>query len=365
MKYAGFFCGPNDTLSLEALGWNSDLASAFIPYSGRYLPGRVACRQRTHYEILTEGGAFTAGISGALRRTGRMPAVGDFVVLLHQPEAGVSTIVDILPRKTTFTRGVPGKDGMDQVIAANIDTVFIVTAAGQDLSARRLERYLALVHASGARPVIIINKADLADTPDTLAAEISSATAGIPVVTLSALTRSGLSMLDPHLVPGTTVALIGSSGVGKSTLINTLLEQAVQDTSEIREYDGKGRHETTVRQLFVLRNGALVIDNPGLREVGVGTAGSGIRETFQDIQELAGGCRFSDCRHDQEPGCAVRDAVDRGILPQERLDNYRRLMKELAFEREKSDIGLVRFERKRWKAIRVSARDIRNAQSRF
>jgi ribosome biogenesis GTPase len=294
-----------------------------------------------------------------------MPAVGDFVVLLHQPKAGVSTIVDILPRKTTFTRGVPGKDGMDQVIAANIDTVFIVTAAGRDLSARRLERYLALVHASGARPVIVINKSDLTDTPGALAAGIASATAGVPVVTLSALTRSGLSQLEPHLAPGSTVALIGSSGVGKSTLINALLEETVQDTSEVREYDGKGRHATTVRQLFVLRNGTLVIDNPGLREVGIGTAGTGIRETFRDIEDLERGCRFSDCRHEQEPGCAVRDAVERGILPQERLDNYLRLVKELAFEQEKSEIGLVRFERKRWKAIRVSARGIRDAKSRF
>jgi ribosome biogenesis GTPase len=365
MKHAGFFCGPSDIYSLEALGWNAELASAFEKYSGRYIPGRVACRQRTHYEVFIEGGSINAGISGALRRTSRMPSVGDFIVLLHQPEAGADTIVDILPRKTTFTRGVPGKDGADQVIAANIDTTFIVTSAGPDLNARRLERYLALVHASGARPVIIINKADLADAPEALAEEISPVTAGVPVLTLSALTRTGLSLLDPYLLPATTVALVGSSGVGKSTLINALLERAVQDTNAVREYDGKGRHKTTVRQLFILRNGALVIDNPGLREVGIGTAGSGISETFPDILDLSTGCRFSDCRHEQEPGCAVREAVSQGILPQERLDNYLRLTKELSFEQEKSEIGLIRFERKRWKAIKVLARDIKKSKGRF
>jgi ribosome biogenesis GTPase len=365
MKHAGFFRGPDDTLSLESLGWNTDLASALSRFFGHSIPGRIACRQRTHYEIFTEGGSVTAGISGALRRAGRIPVVGDFVALHHQPEAGISTIVDILPRKTVFTRGVPGKDGADQVIAANIDTVFIVTAAGPDLNARRLERYLALVHASGARPVIVINKADLAERPEGLAREISPVTAGVPVITLSALARAGLSLLDPWLLPGVTVALIGSSGVGKSTLINALLEQTVQDTSAVREYDGKGRHKTTVRQLFILRGGALVIDNPGLREVGMGTAGSGIGETFSDIEDMAAGCRFSDCRHDHEPGCAVREAVSRGILLTERLDNYLRLTKELAFEQEKAEIGLVRSERKRWKALKAEARHMRNAKSRF
>ncbi|MDD1661405.1 MAG: ribosome small subunit-dependent GTPase A [Methanomicrobiales archaeon] len=364
MKNGGIFCGPVGDLPLEALGWTPDLASAFAPYAGRYLPGRVACRQRTQYEVFTEHGTITAGISGALRRAGRIPVVGDFVALLHRPEAGIDTIVDVLLRKTSFTRGVPGKDGADQVIAANLDTIFIVTAAGPDLNPRRLERYLTLVHASGARPVIVINKADLAEDPGTLAKEISSVTAGVPVIPLSALARTGLSRLDPYLVPGSTVALVGSSGVGKSTLVNSLLDLAVQDTTPVREYDGKGRHKTTVRELFILGCGALVIDNPGLREVGIGTAGSGIRETFPDIQDLAAGCRFSDCRHEQEPGCAVREAVDRGVLPQERLENYLRLMKELAFEKEKSDIGLIRSERKRWKDVSILAKDLKNRKGR-
>jgi ribosome small subunit-dependent GTPase A len=346
------------------MGWDVDLADAFSRYTGPYIPGRVACRQKTTYEVYLDHGFIQAGITGALRRAGKVPAVGDFVVLLHQPETGTSVIVDILPRKTVFTRGLPGRDGTDQVIAANIDTVFIVTAAGPDLNARRLERYRALVHSSGAQPVILINKADLANDPAALADEISQVTGGVPVVTLSALTRSGLSGLDPYLVPGSTVVLIGSSGVGKSTLINTLLGDAVQETTCIREYDGKGRHQTTVRQMFVLGSGTLVIDNPGLREVGIGTAGSGLAEAFPDIVSLAAGCRFPDCTHDHEPRCAVREAVESGLLSHDRLDNYLRLSRELAFEQEKAETGLVRIERKRWKHVGKLSHDLRNMKER-
>jgi len=355
-------CGQHLPVSLETLGWDDESASAFSKYTGPYIPGRVACRQRTVYDVFIEGGSVLAGMSGSLRKLGRFPAVGDFVVLLHQPEAGATVIVDILPRKTVFIRGAAGNEGTDQVIAANITTIFIVTAAGPDLNARRLERYLAVVHASGASPVIVINKSDLVPDPSTLVEEISPVSAGIPVLCISALTGTGISQLDPWLTPGTTIALTGSSGVGKSTLINTLLEQSVQETTVTRNHDGKGRHKTTVRQMFVLKSGALMIDNPGLREVGIGTAGSGISDTFPDILELAGGCRFSNCRHGQEPGCAVREAVSDGILSPSRLDNYLRLLRELAFEQEKSAIGLVRIERKRWKEIGKLAKEIRKGK---
>lgn len=357
-------CGEQHPCTLEELGWTEEHERAFSKYTGPYLAGRVACRQKTVWDILIDGGSVTAGISGALRRLGRFPAVGDFVVLLHQPEAGTSMIVDILPQKTCFTRGTPGREGADQVIAANIDTVFIVTAAGRDLNARRIERYLAIAHASGARPVIVINKSDLADDPATLADELASASPGIPVIPISAVSGEGIDRLDLYLSPGTTVALIGSSGVGKSTLINRLMDRPVQDTSHTRDYDDKGRHTTTVRQLFVLASGALMIDNPGLREVGIGTASAGIADTFPDILELAEGCRFSDCRHEQEPGCAVQAAVADGILPAARLKSFQRLMRELEFEREKAEIGLVQLEKKRWKAIGKIQRDIGKTKAR-
>ena len=343
---------------LKDLGWNESFASAFVKYGESYIPGRVSSRQRTVFDVITGSGQIQAGASGALHRLGKLPAGGDFVVLLPQP--GAYTIVDILPRKTIFTRGVPGKDGSDQVIASNIDTVFIVTAIGPELNSRRIERYLSIVHGSGAGPVIIINKADLSEEPSTFIEQISGVAPEVPVIVISALNRSGLSQLDQYLSPGKTIALIGSSGVGKSTLINALLKKAVQDTKDIRESDGKGRHKTTVRQLFILENGALVIDNPGLREVGMGTSGSGINDTFPEILELAAECRFSDCRHENEPGCAVRRAVEEGLIPQERLDSFIRLSKELEFQQEKADIGLARLERKKWKGISKMARDIKD-----
>jgi ribosome biogenesis GTPase len=299
-------CGMTLPSALETLGWDETFASSFDRYRDPYLPGRVACRHRSVFDVITGDGTVRAHVSGALHRTGRLPAVGDFVVLLWQPEEAVSLIVDILPRKSVFTRGLPGRDGADQPIAANIDLVFIVTAAGRDLNPRRLERYLALVNATGARPVILVNKADLAEDPLSLERVVAPVAAGVPVVVISAVTGSGLSALDPFLAPGTTVALIGSSGVGKSTLINALLGRAVQETACIRGYDEKGRHRTSVRQMFVLEGGALVIDNPGLREVGLGTAGSGLNETFPEIAKLASGCRYAAMRGERSPAPYAR-----------------------------------------------------------
>src|SRR5512137_288434 len=244
-------CEEPHSHTLKQLGWTEEHTQAFSKYTGPYVPGRVACRQKTVWDVFIDGGSVTSGISGALKKLGRFPTVGDFIVLLRQPEAGSSTIVDILPRKSVFTRGTSGRAGTDQVIAANIDTVFIVTAAGHDLNARRIERYLAIAHASGAKPVIVINKSDLADDPALLTQEIIPVAPGIPVIPVSAVTGDGLARLSPFLSCGTTIVLIGSSGVGKSTLINRLLGWPLQETSLTRDYDGKGRHTTTVRQLFI------------------------------------------------------------------------------------------------------------------
>jgi ribosome biogenesis GTPase len=358
-------CMPSRPFSLQQLGWIKEHADAYSKYTGPYKAGRVACRQKTVWEVLTEEGHVTTGISGALKKLGHFPAVGDFVVLYSHPESGATMIVDILPRITSFTRGTAGREGTDQVIAANVNIVFIVTAAGHDLNARRVERYLSIAHAAGARPVILINKADLADSPDRLADEIIPVAIGIPIIALSAKSGEGVGQLDPYLASGTTIVLIGSSGVGKSTLINRLLDNPAQDTSDTREYDGKGRHTTTVRQLFILKGGALMIDNPGLREVGMGTASGGIAGTFPDILKLARDCRFSDCQHDQEPGCAVKEAVQSGDLSSARLENYQRLVRELAFEQDKAEIGFARTEKKRWKAIGKLGKEIQKGKGRW
>ena len=354
-------CGESHPHTLKQLGWTEEQEQAFKKYSGPYVPGRVACRQKTVWELFTDGGFARAGISGALRKLGRFPAVGDFVVLLHQPEAGSSTIVDILPQKSRFTRGTSGREGTDQVIAANIDTVFIVTAAGHDLSARRTERYLAIAHASGARPVIVINKSDLAEDPSSLAAEILPVVFGHPGHPGQCHKWRGDRPARGVPGPGHDDRPYRFLRCRQVNADQPVAGPAVQETSHIRDYDGKGRHTTTVRQLFVLKGGALMIDNPGLREVGIGTAATGIADTFPEIPELAKGCRFSDCRHEQEPGCAVLDAVKRGTLSSSRLENYHRLVRELAFEQDKAEIGLVRSERKRWKGIAKFAKEINKA----
>lgn len=349
----------NKQLNIEITGWNEELESAFSIYKGPYVAGRVMSRHKTLCEILISGEIIKAGISGALLRLGKQPVVGDFVVLLDQPELNLYTIVNTLPRRTCLSRGAAGDGAEEQIVAANIDTIFIVTSVGRDLNLRRLERYLTVVYSSGAKPVIVLNKIDLTDNPSQVIEKIRPVAGNVPVVAISALSKDGIGELEPHIGPGETVALIGSSGVGKSTMINAFFGRSIQKTMEIREDDDKGRHTTTVRQSFLLPNGGVIIDNPGIREIQLGDSYDGLERAFADIAEIGQKCRFKDCTHNQEPGCVVQMAVKNGTIAKERFESYQKLTAELIFQSEKAEIGLKRLEKKKYKGIQISAKQYR------
>jgi ribosome biogenesis GTPase len=306
---------------LGSLGWSPELADNLEP---GLAPGRVAAAHRGAFDIWTADGAVRSRLPGRLMHDGLDVAVGDWVGV------GEGLIRQVVQRRSAIVRNSPERTTSAQTLAANVDVAFVVSSLGPDLEPRRIERYLVTIWESGASPEIVLTKADRLDDPWPLAAEVEAVALGVPVHVVSAVTGQGCDALRARIAAGSTAVLLGSSGVGKSTLVNRWLGEEVMATHETREDDDEGRHTTTVRQLLVLPGGGLVIDTPGLREVQLWDVGSAALEaTFADVEELAADCRFGDCTHMHEPGCAVLAAVETGELPPERLHSWRKLQREL------------------------------------
>ena len=323
-------------VNLADLGWNDDwqrsFAAAARPGSQ---PGRVVIEQRHFYRVVTTAGEILAQIPGRMLKLGRdhpnLPTVGDWVVIRSGTPGSPSLIESVLPRRTRIARKTPGRAVTEQVLATNVDVAFIVQAVDRTFNLRRIERFLLLVRDGGVLPVVLLNKADVVDSVQAMArfqADVESIAGGAPVIPCSARTGRSLGQIRCHIRPDTTCVFLGVSGAGKSSLINRLHGESVQGTIEVRSDDDKGRHATTSRELFLLPKGGLVIDTPGVRELHPWEVGAAMDEVFDDIVALGTGCRFRDCSHRNEPGCAVQAAVDSGALPRPRLESFLKLSGE-------------------------------------
>jgi ribosome biogenesis GTPase len=321
----------------------------------------VLSERRRSYVVVAAQGEISAAVSGRFRYDAAgpedFPAVGDWVAL-GQVNGGPSAVIHaVLPRATRFARPARGDIAFAQVVAANVDVVLIVTALDHDFNLHRLERYLALAWSSGAVPVIVLNKADVCDDVAGRLADVATVAPGVPVRALSARDGTGLEALAPLLEPGKTVALLGSSGVGKSTIVNALLGYERQHTGEVRADDQRGRHTTTARELLLMPSGSLLIDSPGMRSVGMWEIEEGLADAFADVEAFAADCRFSDCTHGSEPGCAVQRAIAAGELPAARLESQLKLSRESAALAARVDPEARARHRARWRVIHKSVQN--------
>jgi len=343
---------------IDLYGWSAELQAAFAPYAARGLsPARVIAHHRDLWRLVTRQGETAGRLSGRFARDavpGDYPVVGDWLAIGSMPDSADAIIHALLPRRTVFSRQAAGGVGV-QIVAANVDVALLVAALNGDLNLRRLERYIVAARESGATPVIVLAKADLSENPEEDTRRVAEVARGVPVVMLSALTGQGVRGLEPWLTPGRTAALLGSSGAGKSTLLNALAGRVLMDTGAIRESDDRGRHTTTHRELFRLPGGALLVDTPGMRELGL-LADTALDESFADVAALVPNCRFGNCTHESEPGCAVQAALRSGALGAERWRAYLKLQRELAFVVRKDDPAAEAANRARGKQIHKARR---------
>lgn len=330
---------------LQDLGWDLFFANQQTEEEVRnFIPARIAEENRGFYRLYSERDELWAELPGKVRQNSLnragLPAVGDWVLASERVSEHRATIQRMLNRRNKFSRKTPGTKTEEQIIAANVDTILLVSSLNREFNVRRIERYLTLVWESGARPIIVLNKADACEDIGSLRSDAESAGLSVAILVTSAVRGDGITDLKRIISAGGTTALLGSSGVGKSTLINALLGEDRQHTGEVRESDDRGRHTTTSRQLIVVPGGGVLIDTPGMRELQLWDSGAGLEHAFADVRELSTQCKFRDCRHQSEPGCAVREAAESGTLDAERLSSYHKLEREEQFLAAKQDDAL-------------------------